>query len=59
MRRFPKSDKAADAKQSLKEIAANRGNGMNPELAAKPDRLLVRNIPDDISALPALQGSSR
>ena len=57
LRRFPKSDKVADARRSLKEIATNRKYGINPELAAKSDASSSATS-YDVSALPSLQGQA-
>ena len=55
LRRFPKSDKAADAKRSVKEIAANRGNENSSEPAP---RAVSPASTVAVSALPTVQGQA-
>jgi N-acetylmuramoyl-L-alanine amidase len=55
LRRFPKSDKAPDAKRSLQEIAANRGNENNSEPAP---RAVSPATTVAFSALPTVQGQA-
>jgi N-acetylmuramoyl-L-alanine amidase len=57
LRRFPKSDKTADAKRSLKELAANRGNGMNSDAVARINAS-SSTASLTVAALPTLQGQT-
>ena len=58
LRRFPKSrHKTADAKRSLKELAANRGNGTNPGLSTGP-AAASSAASVNVAALPTLQGQA-